>query len=73
MRCIVICINSAPTQMIDGTEKTQIPSKSAKHAARYNEFDSKSNGFFNQFTSVKMLATILIFHLQFDRFVLKLQ
>ena len=73
MRCIVICINSAPTQMIDGTEKTQIPSKFAKHAARYNEFDSKSNGFFNQFTSVKMLATILIFHLQFDRFVLKLQ
>ena len=60
--------------MIDGTEKTQIPSKFAKHAARrYNEFDSKSNGFFNQFTSVKMLATILIFHLQFDRFVLKLQ
>ena len=59
--------------MIDGTEKTQIPSKFVKHAARYNEFDSKSNGFFNQFTSVKMLATILIFHLQFDRFVLKLQ
>ena len=46
--------------MIDGTEKTQIPSKFAKHAARYNEFDSKSNGFFNQITSVKMLATILI-------------
>ena len=22
VRCIVICINSAPTQMIDGTEKT---------------------------------------------------
>ena len=59
--------------MIDGTEKPTIPSKFAKRAARYNEFDNKSNGFFNQITSAKMLATILIFHLQFDRFVLKLQ
>ena len=28
--------------MIDGTEKPKIPSKFAKHAARYNEFDSNS-------------------------------
>ena len=33
VRCIVICINSAPTQMIDGTEK---PIR--KRALRYSEF-----------------------------------
>ena len=38
----VICINPAPTQMIDGTEKPKIPSKFAKRAARYNEFGSKA-------------------------------
>ena len=38
----MICINPAPTQMIDGTEKPQIPSKFAKRAARYNEFGSKA-------------------------------
>ena len=33
--------NPAPNQMIDRTEKTQIPSKIAKHAARYNNFAVK--------------------------------
>ena len=37
-RCVVICINSEPTQMIDGTEKPKIAMKFAKRAARYNEF-----------------------------------
>ena len=32
----------ASTQMIDGTEKPKIPSKFAKLATRYNEFDSKT-------------------------------
>ena len=40
VRCIVICINSAPTQMIDGTEK---PIR--KRAARYNEFGYKACGY----------------------------
>ena len=38
--CIVISINSAPTQMIDGTEK---PIRSLQRAARYNEFGYKSS------------------------------
>ena len=37
-RLVVICINPALAQMIDGTEKPKIPSKFAKQAARYNEF-----------------------------------
>ena len=32
-RCIVICVNSTPTQMIDGTEKPKIPLKFGKRAA----------------------------------------
>ena len=36
--------NPAPTQMIDGTEKSKIPQKFAKRAARYNEFGSKPMG-----------------------------
>ena len=37
-RCIVICVTSTPTQMIDGTEKPKISLKFGKRAARYNEF-----------------------------------
>ena len=33
----------ASTQMIDGTGKPKIPSKFAKRAARYNEFNSKTH------------------------------
>ena len=36
--CIVTCINSAPTQMIDGTEK---PFEVCKLAARYNQATKK--------------------------------
>ena len=39
---IGICINPAPTQMIDGIGKPKIPSKFAKRAAYYNEFGSKA-------------------------------
>ena len=39
---IGICINPAPTQMIDGIGKPKIPSKFAKRAACYNEFGSKA-------------------------------
>ena len=35
LRCIVISINSVPTQMIDGTEN---PFEVCQRAARYNEF-----------------------------------
>ena len=38
---IVICINHAPTQMFYPTEKSKIPSKFVKLAARYYEFGSK--------------------------------
>ena len=37
-RCIVIYVNSTPTQMIDGREKPKIPLKFGKRAGRYNEF-----------------------------------
>ena len=37
---IVISISANPTQMIDGNGEPKIPSKFAKHAARYNEFGS---------------------------------
>ena len=40
-RHAVICINPAFTKMIQGTEKSKIPSKFAKRIARYNEFRYK--------------------------------
>ena len=40
MHGIVICINSTPTQMIDGTEK---PIRSLQTRLRYNEFGYKLN------------------------------
>ena len=36
VRCIAICINSTPTQMIDGTEKP---------LRKYNEFGYKACGY----------------------------
>ena len=40
-RHTVICINPAFTKMIEGTEKSKIPSKFAKRIAPYNEFRYK--------------------------------
>ena len=41
-RHTVICINPTFTKMIDGTEKSRIPSKFAKRIARYKEFRYKT-------------------------------
>ena len=42
--------------MIDGTEKPKIPLKSAKHAARYNEFGYNNN----ELTHAKTSGTVKI-------------
>ena len=49
LRCILICINSSPTQMIDRTEN---PFQVCKPAARYNEFGYKACGYLVVFVVV---------------------
>jgi len=39
---IMICINAAPKEMIDGKEKPKITSKFTKRTKRYNKLGSKA-------------------------------
>ena len=60
-RYIVICINPAFTQMIDGTEKPKISSKFAIRTARYNEFQCEliSSRYNSEVRTFKYLLKVL--------------